>query len=51
MHETDSSNDTLVRLESVSRVFRAGPVETYALRDVHLEVHPVEYVAIAGPSG
>jgi putative ABC transport system ATP-binding protein len=41
----------LIRLEGVSKVFYTEEVETHALNNVHLEVMPGEYVAIAGPSG
>ncbi|CAN5257326.1 ABC transporter ATP-binding protein [soil metagenome] len=51
MTATHSSTEALVRLESVSRVFRASAVETYALREVSMTVHQGEYLAIAGPSG
>ncbi len=51
MNTSDSSTDPLVRLVSVSKVLRTGSVETHALRDIHLQVHSGEYVAIAGPSG
>jgi putative ABC transport system ATP-binding protein len=32
-------------------VFQTEEMETHALHDVHLEVQPGEYLAIAGPSG
>ncbi len=51
VHATDSPTGPLVRLASVGKVFRSGTAETHALRDVSLEVHAGEYVAIAGPSG
>jgi putative ABC transport system ATP-binding protein len=41
----------LIRLDGVSKVFYTEEVETHALNNVHLEVMPGEYVAIAGPSG
>ncbi|MEJ7811394.1 MAG: ABC transporter ATP-binding protein [Gemmatimonadaceae bacterium] len=41
----------LIRLEGIKKVFFTDEVETHALADVHLEIKPGEYVAIAGPSG
>ena len=41
----------LIRLQGVSKVFLTEEVETHALSNVHLEVHPGEYLAIGGPSG
>jgi putative ABC transport system ATP-binding protein len=41
----------LIQLERVTKVFFTEEVETHALRDVHLLIHPGEFVAIAGPSG
>ena len=43
--------EPLIRLDGVSKVFYTEEVETHALNDVHLEIRPGEYVAIAGPSG
>ena len=41
----------LVDLEGVSKVFYTEEVETHALSNVHLKIHPGEFVAIEGPSG
>lgn len=41
----------LIRLQGVTKVFQTDEVETHALSDVHLEVQPGEFVAVAGPSG
>jgi len=41
----------LIRLEGVTKVFQTDEVETHALSDVHLEIQPGEFVAVAGPSG
>ena len=41
----------LIQLDGVSKVFFTEEVETHALNNVHLQVMPGEYVAIAGPSG
>ena len=41
----------LLRLTDVSKVYRAGPIEVAALRNVTLSVKRGEYIAITGPSG
>ena len=45
------TSDKLIRLEGVSKVFYTDEVETHALSNIHLEIEPGEYIAIAGPSG
>jgi len=44
-------NETLIRLDDVSKVFYTDELETHALTSIHLEVRRGEYVSIAGPSG
>ena len=44
-------NQSLIRLEAVTKVFYTDEVETHALAGVHLDISPGEYVSIAGPSG
>ncbi len=45
-------NDTpLVRLSGISKHFGHGPARVDALRDVSIEVHAGEVVALLGPSG
>ena len=44
-------NQSLIRLEAVTKVFYTEEVETHALAGVHLDISPGEYVSIAGPSG
>lgn len=46
-----TSNQTLLRLEGVTKVFYTDEVETHALSGIHLEIEPGEFVSIAGPSG
>src|SRR5437868_4317164 len=46
-----SSDQSLLRLEGVTKVFLTDEVETHALSGIHLDITSGEYVAIAGPSG
>ncbi|HEY7790183.1 MAG TPA: ABC transporter ATP-binding protein [Vicinamibacterales bacterium] len=46
-----ASADTLIKLDSITKVFYTDEVETHALAGVHLDVKKGEYVSIAGPSG
>jgi putative ABC transport system ATP-binding protein len=46
-----SSNETLILLEDVEKVFYTEKVETHALAGIHLEIKKGEYVAVEGPSG
>jgi putative ABC transport system ATP-binding protein len=41
----------MLKLEHVSKVYRAAEVETAALDDLSLEVKPGEFLAVMGPSG
>ena len=45
------TNETLIRLDGVGKVFLAEEVETHALSNINLSIRKGEYVAIAGPSG
>ena len=41
----------VIRLEDVTRVYKIGEVETYALRGLTLTVEESEFTALVGPSG
>lgn len=41
----------MIKLEDIKKVFSTETVETWALREVNLEVKEGEFVAIMGPSG
>src|SRR5947207_8322363 len=48
---TPTNGNSVIKLQSVAKVFLTDEVETHALSDVNLEVAKGEYVSIAGPSG
>ncbi|GAB4486134.1 MAG: ABC transporter ATP-binding protein [Anaerolineales bacterium] len=41
----------VVKIENVSRIYKTGTVETYALRGVNLSIESGEFTALVGPSG
>ena len=41
----------MIRTENLTKVYRMGDVEVYALRDVNLAIQDGEFIAIKGPSG
>lgn len=45
------TNQPLIKLEGINKVFFTDEVETHALSEVHLEIDKGEYVSVAGPSG
>jgi putative ABC transport system ATP-binding protein len=45
------TNNVLIKMEGVKKVFLTDEVETHALEEIHLEIHKGEYVSISGPSG
>jgi len=46
-----ASNDVLISMKDIKKVFLTDEVETHALSGVHMEIRKGEYVSIAGPSG
>jgi putative ABC transport system ATP-binding protein len=46
-----NSEQPLIHLEDVTKVFLTDEVETHALSGLTLDIQPGEYVSIAGPSG
>ena len=47
----NGSQDTLIKLDGVKKVFYTDEVETHALAGINMEIRKGEYVSIAGPSG
>jgi putative ABC transport system ATP-binding protein len=45
------TNNVLIKMEGVKKVFLTDEVETHALEEIHLEIHRGQYVSISGPSG
>jgi putative ABC transport system ATP-binding protein len=46
-----SSDQPLLRLEGVTKIFLTDEVETHALSGIHLDINRGEYISIGGPSG
>jgi len=49
--ERMNTNGTLVRVDSVEKVFHRGSEEIHVLKDLRLEVPAGEFLALMGPSG
>jgi putative ABC transport system ATP-binding protein len=47
----NDSNDIIVELENVKKIYRQGKVDVPALRGLSLEIRKGEFTAICGPSG
>lgn len=46
-----NTNNALVELKQLQKVFFANDIETHALSDINLSINEGEYIAISGPSG
>jgi putative ABC transport system ATP-binding protein len=51
MAESPDNQQSIIRCEGVSKVYRMGGEAIYALKDVNLEVRHGEYMSVMGPSG
>lgn len=45
------TDETLIQLDAVSKIFYTDELETHALESIDLQIKKGEYLAIAGPSG
>ncbi len=48
---SDSSDQPIIRLDGVKKIYQMGAERVHALDGVDLEIQPNEFVAIMGPSG
>src|SRR2546423_13692027 len=48
---SESTNNVLVNVESIEKVFRRGSEEIHVLSNLNLEVPKGEFLALMGPSG
>jgi putative ABC transport system ATP-binding protein len=46
-----TADQSLIKLDGVTKVFLTDEIETHALAGIHLEIKRGEYISIAGPSG
>jgi len=46
-----TTDNSLIKLDGIKKVFFTDEVETHALAEIHLTIAKGEYVSIAGPSG
>src|SRR5213076_119508 len=46
-----TTDNSLIKLDAIKKVFFTDEVETHALSGIHLEIGKGEFVSIAGPSG
>ena len=47
----DSTNQALVIVDGVEKVFHRGSEDIHVLKNLHLQVPPAEFLALMGPSG
>lgn len=45
------TDQVLIRLEGITKVFYTEEIETHALSGIHLEIRQGEFLSVAGPSG
>lgn len=46
-----SENNILIKIEKIKKVYQMGAEKVFALREISLDIHKNEYLAVMGPSG
>ena len=47
----EKSNNPIITFKNVSKVYKVGESETYALNDISFDLYPSKFIVILGPSG
>ena len=47
----EKSNKPIITFKNVSKVYKVGESETYALNDISFDLYPSKFIVILGPSG
>ena len=47
----ENSNNPIITFKNVSKVYKVGESETYALNDISFDLYPSKFIVILGPSG
>src|SRR5690242_14307516 len=48
---SDAAEAPVIRMRGITKIYRMGDTELYALRDIDLDIRRREFVGLMGPSG
>ncbi len=49
--QNEITNNTLINIENIKKIYEMGSEKVFALRDITLDIRQNEYLAVMGPSG